>query len=78
LPDDILSSQKSQFWFIFVILGIEAMALFLILVLVSPFGIFYLQFGIILVYIFPLWYIATRKIWNPGRREAREKTYFLK
>jgi hypothetical protein len=56
------SDQKSQFWFILEGLGIENFGIFWYFL--SQFGVF----GIIcctFVYIFPLCYVTTRKIWQP-------------
>jgi hypothetical protein len=70
LPDGLFSDHKSQFWFIFVGLGMENLEIFYghfgifksIRCSLPPFG----TFCGILVYIFPLWYVEQEQSGNPG------------
>jgi hypothetical protein len=42
--------------------------------ILRPFGTFYSHFGNLVVtwYIFPLWYIVSRKIWQPWSQAAKQ------
>jgi hypothetical protein len=57
LPDGLFSDQKSQFWFIFVGLGMYIL------------GIFYGQFGTLKF--FPTLVCYNKKIWQPWERRHR-------
>jgi hypothetical protein len=69
LPDGLFSDQKSPLWFIFVGVGMEKLGIIYgrfgtfksIWCSLPPFGIFCGT----LIYIFPIWYVRTRKIWQP-------------
>jgi hypothetical protein len=78
MPDGIFSFQKSQFGYIFEGLRMEIIGIIYehliqftaVLCILYKFGTFCGH----LVYFFPFWYVAPRKIWQPGQQPVETGT----